>query len=184
MEIIWFTSGLYGFIGSILLVVFHLLPQLKGVFNKKLRRFSFFSGENEKEISLAINNYSFYSKLWSFRLISTSFLIIILYSISVFEYSVSIGNILYVLGDCLFLFIAASLGVEGASKNGVTLKIPQFAPLFYILPFGAFFPIIFFIFGDGIIDYIFLVASAISQWLFIGIWYLKFHSNLKFGILN
>ena len=103
MEIIWFASGTYGFLGSVLLIVFHILPQLKVLRSKG--RFHFFEGKNDEEIAQSIKHYSFYSQIWSFRLISTSFLIIILFSLSIFEYSDSLGNILYIIGDSIFLFI-------------------------------------------------------------------------------
>ena len=181
MEIIWFASGVYGFFGAVLLVVFHILPQLKELRSK--RRDSFFEGKNEREIAFAIKNYSFYSQLWSFRLISTSFLIIILFSLSIFEYSDSLGNIFYVLLDSMFLFFVASCGVESVSKRGVGIRSPRLIA-FYIFPFAVMLYFIFFIFGGIIISYIFLIASWISQGIFAGIWYIRFHPNINLGISN
>ena len=181
MEIIWFASGIYGFLGAVLLVVFHVLPQLKTLRGK--RRFPFFEGKNEKEIEFAIKNYSFYSQLWSFRLICTSFLIIILFSLSYFEYSDSLGNILYVLVDSIILFFVASYGVVSVSKTGVEIRWPHLIA-FYIFPFAVIFYFIFFIFDDMTISYIFLIASIVSQSLFAAMWYIKFHPDLQSRVSN
>lgn len=127
MDPILLALGLYGFSGSILLVIFHFYPYWKEERNPK--KIPFFRGEGE-ETNKAHRIYRFYSKLWSFRLISTGFLIMILQAIHVFEIpTYSWSDVIFILFDVgLLVFVA--LCIDNVSYFAIQPKHP-FAIFFY-----------------------------------------------------
>lgn len=160
------ASGLYGFCGSILLVVFHLIPDLKERLNPKIK--PFFHGRTQEERSLAERHYSFYSQLWSFRLIGTSFLIIILHSLFPSESANSLNNLLFVVADVCVLSYIAGWGIDGVSKNTIKLHT-RYAFYFYVPMILAF----YIVSGMLNLHWFFLASGAIAQILFSLIWFLK-----------
>lgn len=145
MDQILFATGVYGFTGSILLVIFSFLPELKEISNKK--SWKFFNCKNKNEYNKSKKTYTFYSYLWSFRLISTGFLIMIFYSIFTREYLNLPQNILFILIDNCILVIVALWGISHIDG--------------YKLGFRNQYPIIFY-FGLTIIIYISLIVSNFS----------------------
>lgn len=168
MDQILLASGLYGLSGSVLLVIFHLIPGWKEKFDPRNK--PFFHGKTQEDVSLAEKYYSFYSQLWSFRLIGTSFLIIILYSVFPSGLAHSPYNLLFVAIDIPMLSYFAGWGIDGISKNTLDLH-SKYSLVFYIPLSVMLYSVLLIYFR--IFNPIFPAAAIIAQILFSFIWYLK-----------
>ena len=168
MDQILLASGLYGFSGSILLVIFHLIPSWKEKADPRNK--PFFHGKTQEDISLAKKYYSFYSQLWSFRLIGTSFLIIILFSVYPSGYTQSPYNLFFIAIDIPMLSYFAGWGIDGISKNSLELH-SKYSLFFYIPLLLILYSILLLYFK--ILNPIFPTAGIITQFLFSSIWYLR-----------
>lgn len=114
MDFVHFALGLYGFSGSILLIIFYIWPNYK----KKGKNIPFFGKQNLHEDH---QFYKFYGALWSFRLISTGFLIRLLYSLELFENPKNVSNAIFIIVDILIL-LAAALNIYRVEKGNIFLE--------------------------------------------------------------
>jgi sensor histidine kinase YesM len=170
MDQILFATGIYGFFGSILIVIFHILPEIKEVYSK--RHSQFFIHKNEKEFSQAVKTYTFYSHIWSFRLISTGFLIMVIYSLWPKEYLNLPCNILFVVADSCLLFFVATWGITDVYKNSIGPR-KEWLIAFYF-GFSSGFYLILVAINHAyykstkidFIDNILLISALISQLIF------------------
>ena len=189
MDQILFATGIYGLFGSILIVIFHFLPEIIEILNKGREKFFFY--KSEKEFSQAVKTYNFYSHLWSFRLISTGFIIMILYSFFSKEYLNLPNNVWFVILDCIFLSIVAMVGIEGIHRNSFTFRNIYFVYIYLGLSLFVYLMLISINFTSyrsekiDLIDNSLLISTSISQIIFIALFFFRYklqklHEKIKF----
>lgn len=175
MDQILFATGLYGFSGSILLVIFHFLPEIKEVHSNGK---PFFIYKNEIELNQCLKTYAFYSNLWGFRLISTGFIIMIIYSLLLNEYQNLLGNIIFVIFDITVLFIISTWGISNIVIHSITPRKGWILYYYFGLTSGFYFLLIMM---NGNIDLnsskiqfmdnIILISALISQLVFFTLFF-------------
>ena len=178
MDQILFATGLYGLFGSVLIVIFHFLPEIVEVHSKG--NLKFFADKDEKELNQSKKTYDFYAHLWSFRLISTGFIIMILYSISPERYLNLPYNIIFVVLDSVILSLVATCGIEGVHKNSIELRTEYLIGFYLGLSSIVYFLLISinFSYYDStkvdFIDNLLLISTLVSQWIFVPLVHLRY----------
>ena len=193
MDQILFATGMYGFVGSILIIIFHLLPEIKEIYSK--RCLHFFRYKNEIELDQTVKTYNFYSHLWSFRLISTGFLIMIIYSLWPKEYLDLPFNILFVIIDSFLLIFIAIWGITDVEGYKIGLKNSSLLSVYFGISSGFYFLVMginWVYVGSTKIDFIdniLLISALISQLIFSTLFFSRWrihvlHEGKKWGISN
>ncbi len=193
MDQILFATGMYGFVGSILIIIFHLLPEIKEKYSK--RCLHFFRYKNEIELDQTVKTYNFYSHLWSFRLISTGFLIMIIYSLWPNEYLDLPFNILFVIIDSFLLIFIAIWGITDVEGYKIGLKNSSLLSVYFGISSGFYFLVMginWVYVGSTKIDFIdniLLISALISQLIFSTLFFSRWrihvlHEGKKWGISN
>lgn len=200
MDQVLLFAGIYGFLGSILIVLFKIWPDVfdwrikKNIISSRIshadceevfKSRKFFPDSDEKILIESRKTYDFYSTLWGFRLIGTGFMITIINALFPSTFVGSVYNSLFVITDAVLLVIVSMYGLEGVSRYGFTIK-----PLLFIFIFG--FNLIFLYFPIGALNFSFsgstrlffvdnlLIAStAISQIIFTSIFWLRYFVRKK-----
>lgn len=187
MDQIYLYAGLYGFSGSILIVLFKIWPDIidwklkkklisDGVksefFEEVFKNKKFFPDPNEKTYEESKQTYDFYSILWSFRLIGTSFIITIFYSIFPSEFLGLTYNAVFVLSDVFLLTFFSLFGIEDVRryKIGPRGRMPIAIIFgFNLFIYGIVWSLNFSIIGSTrtlFVDNILIISTAISQTIF------------------
>lgn len=188
MDQVLFATGIYGLSGSILILFFHLLPDIIGIQKKGQR--PFFIYNSEKELRDGVNTYKFFSHLWSFRLIGTGFIIMIIYSLFTEEYLNLPYNIWFVVLDTIILTLVAIFSIEDIHKEKIGLR--NFRYIFFYFGFSSVMYIMLMgvnsVYYMGVkidfIDNILLLSAFFSQITFSGLLFIKWkvyklHEQLK-----
>ena len=188
MNQILFATGIYGLFGSVLMVIFHFLPELIEIHSKK--HLPFFIYTDEKELSQAVKTYNFYCNLWSFKLISTGFIIMIFYSLFSKEYLGSSWNIVFVVLDAVILSIIATWGITDIHKNSIGPRKLSLTSVYFGLSSIIYIMLmaINYVYYEStkidFIDNILLISALFSQIIFSALFVyryrlLKLHEQLK-----
>jgi hypothetical protein len=199
---IYLFAGLYGFFGSILIILFKLWPDVVDWRAKKkirlrgikpadredvFKRWKFFPDPNEKTYEESQQTYNFYSTLWSFRLIGTGFMITIIYSIWPSEFLGLFYNPFFVSIDIFLLTFFPLFGIEDVRCHSIGPRGRM--PIFLIFGFnlGIYFMLLLFNLSTVdstrvfLIDNMLIISTAISQIiftsLFVGRYLINKHKN-------
>jgi len=192
---IYVFAGLYSFIGTILIILFKILPDFIDCRVKKkilswrinsndrkdaYNRRKFFPNLDDKTYLESQKMYNFYSTLWSFRLIGTGFMISIIYSIWPSEFLDLPYNSLFVYLDTLVLSILALFGINGVRHPRFNLSHPILL-LYAIFGFNLviYFMVLLFNFTNvgTVIDKILIASTAISQIIFTSLFFCRYYLN-------
>lgn len=198
MDQIYLFAGLYGFFGSIHIILFKIWPDVIDWRAKKrtisrgispadwedvYNDWKFFPNPDDETYLESQKTYGFYSTLWSFRLIATGFMITIIYSIWPSEFLGSTYNSLFVFLDIFFLLIVSLFGIDGVRYRNINASHPilLFVIFSFNLGFYALMGVLNFVntesIGVFIIDNILIVSTAISQIIFTSLFFSRYFIN-------
>jgi hypothetical protein len=169
---IYLFAGLYGFFGSILIVLFKILPVVLGR--------KFFPDSDEKTFIEAQKTYDFYSTLWSFRLIGTGFLITIINALFPSSFIGSVFNPFFVIIDISLLSIASMYGIVRVYDLVIDYKNTLILPIILGFPIILIYAIIFSLNFTNMGPRLFLVdniltsSTIISQLIFTVLYFFYF----------
>lgn len=187
MDQIYLYAGLYGFFGSILIVLFKIWPDIidwklkkklrsDGVkpefFEEVFKNRKFFPDPNEKTYEESQQTYNFYSTLWSFRLIGTGFMITILYSIWPSKFLGLFYNPFFVSIDIFLLTFFPLFGIENVRRYKIGPRGRMPIAIIFGFNLGIYFMLLLFnqVNIDStkifLIDWILICSTAFSQIIF------------------
>jgi len=195
MDQIYLFAGLYGFFGSILIVLFKILPDVLDWRTKKeiseainpadwdevFKNRKFLHDSDEKTLKESQKTYDFYSTLWSFRLIGTGFMITIIYALFPSNFLGSVHNSVFVIFDVSILLIVSTIGIENIRSRIFTPK----SPIVLIFIFGIyviFYFVVLVLNASRIestrlffVDNVLIISGIISQILFTSIFFFRYY---------
>lgn len=195
MDQIYLFAGMYGFFGSILIVLFKIWPDIldwktkKKIVSRGIKRanwkevfkeWKFFPDSDENSFRESQKTYTFYSTLWSFRLIGTGFMITIIYALIPSNFLGSVYNSLFVIIDVSLLSIVSLYGIDSVHRQNITIKGPFV--FYFIFGFNLVFYFIVWLLNFTyvestrlfFVDYILIFSTAISQIIFTSLFFFRY----------
>lgn len=195
MDQIYLFAGIYGFFGSILIVLFKIWPDVldwrtkKKIISREIKpadreevfkEWKFFPDSEEKTFSESKKTYNFFSTLWSFRLIGTGFMITIFYALFSSTFLGSIYNSLFVILDVFLLSVVSLYGIKSVHRRNITIKGPFVFYFIFGFNLGFYFLVLLlnYAYIDStrlfFVDNILIFSTAISQIIFTSLFVFRY----------